>query len=364
MKLAWLSLAAAACLVATALAQPTKTPAQPPAPAAKTDDLYKAAPGPFTVKTIDESWHDAARNRDVPVRIYLPHAAPTKDAKPAAPEKFPVIVFSHGLGASRAHYGYFGEHMASWGYIVIAPTHAGSDTRGLIRGRERGKDEDGAVKPGGRLLGSLDDPDNLKDRPGDVSFVIDQLSSNAALRNVADTSKIGVAGHSFGAYTAMTIGGMVIDLPDAKAQSFRDERVKAVLPMSPEGPGTMGIHPGAWDKFGAPVLFLTGTRDYGQGERSATWRRAGFENVRTADDYLVTLNGATHMTFGNPAGPLVRGDANEKARNGALIDSLSAAFFDSYVRDDPKARDWLNAFFAAKHDDCTAEAKQPTDAKP
>jgi pimeloyl-ACP methyl ester carboxylesterase len=47
-----------------------------------------------------------------------------------------------------------------------------------------------------------------------------------------------------------------------------------------------------------PVLFMTGTRDYGQGARSADWRRAGFEHVSGVDDYLVTLNGAGHMTFG------------------------------------------------------------------
>ena len=43
------------------------------------------------------------------------------------------------------------------------------------------------------------------------------------------------------------------------------EEEPLVLPMSPEGHGIMGIHPGAWAHFAAPVLFLTGTRDYGQG---------------------------------------------------------------------------------------------------
>ena len=40
---------------------------------------------------LDLTVHDAARNRDIPVRIYLPANT--------APE--PVILFSHGLGGSR-----------------------------------------------------------------------------------------------------------------------------------------------------------------------------------------------------------------------------------------------------------------------
>src|SRR5262249_20153688 len=111
-----------------------------------TGRLDKAAAGPFGVRVIDEDWHDAKRKRDVPVRIYLPQATrkDAADAKghtegdSAADRKYPVIVFSHGLWASRTTYGYFGQHMASHGYIVVAPTHAGSDTADLINaGRHR-----------------------------------------------------------------------------------------------------------------------------------------------------------------------------------------------------------------------------------
>ena len=42
-------------------------------------------------------WHDVARNRDVPAKIYFP----TEGAGP-----FPVIIFSHGLGGTREGYEY------------------------------------------------------------------------------------------------------------------------------------------------------------------------------------------------------------------------------------------------------------------
>jgi predicted dienelactone hydrolase len=220
-----------------------------------------------------------------------------------------------------------------------------------------------------------------------VKFVIDEAARNALLKDLVDMERIGVAGHSFGAYTAMAIGGLTMDLPEGKARSLRDPRVKAVLPMSPEGPGTMGITAGSWDQFAVPVLFLTGTRDYGAGGRSAAWRRSGFDHVHGVDDYLVTLEGAGHMTFADLAGSAkyeadedkdgararlrerIRermleaaggndsADAAAQQKHVALIQSVCTAFFDAYVGGDGKAKDWLAAFATARHGDCQAEFK-------
>jgi predicted dienelactone hydrolase len=335
-------------------------------PEAAQSASYKPGKGPYALLTKDEDWRDEARNRTLPVRLYLPAPKPG--------EKLPVIIFSHGWGASRTSYGYFCEHLASEGYLVICPSHPGSDTASIPFGngtgtgdrqaklRERllnggggggGGDKKDPDKKDAKpehpkqegLMESIEDPDNLRNRPRDISFIIDQLDKQAATRDLADLSHIGVGGHSFGAYTAMAIGGMTVKLPDAQAQSFRDPRVKAVLPMSPEGRGTMGIETHAWDHFGAPVLFLTGTRDYGSGDRPASWRRQAFDAVSGVDDYLVTIEGAGHLTFAMPMG------------EAALIQSLGTAFLDAYLRQDAAAKIWLQAFFAAKHTDCTAEFK-------
>ncbi|MGH7293266.1 MAG: alpha/beta hydrolase family protein, partial [Myxococcota bacterium] len=275
-------------------------PAAPPAAGAPVESgLYKSEPGRWGVRIIDEQWKDEKRNRTVPVRIYLPQ----DKEELGGDEKRPVVIFSHGLGGSGANYAYFGKHMASHGYIVIAPTHPGSDTEqakewirthgGLFtnsaeKAKERREGEPaekgpepgagmmpGMTREGGWMMTTVSDPENLRNRPRDITFVIDQLATHAIIGPIVDMQKIGVAGHSFGAYTAMAIGGMTVDLADGKGRSFRDERVKAVLPMSPEGSGTMGIAAGAWEKFGVPALFLTGTKDYGSGARSAAWRREG-----------------------------------------------------------------------------------------
>jgi predicted dienelactone hydrolase len=49
---------------------------------------------------VDLTVHDAARNRDIPVRVYLPtNTAP-----------MPVILFSHGLDGSRSGSVFLGEN--------------------------------------------------------------------------------------------------------------------------------------------------------------------------------------------------------------------------------------------------------------
>ncbi|MGH7133730.1 MAG: alpha/beta fold hydrolase [Phycisphaerales bacterium] len=376
-RMAALALAAALGLAAPgeAFARQAEAPAAPPAAPASPAPVVdaRAKPGSLPVKVVDENWRDEARKRDVPVRIYMP--GPVEQDKS---RRYPVIVFSHGLWGSRQMYSYFGEHMASHGYIVVTPSHPGSDTASLMKaggGGEKPNNE------GGMLKAAISDPENLKNRPKDVSFVIDEIARHAKLKDVADLTRVGVAGHSFGAYTAMAAGGMTVDLPEAKGTSFRDERVKAVLPMSPEGPGTMGITDSSWDALAVPVLFLTGTKDYGEGQRPAEWRRAGFEHVQGVDAYLVTLAGAGHMTFGmggekdadSPTGALrerirerlaervgtglggAGSTAAEQQHHTEMIKALSLAFFDAYLRGDAEAKKWLAAYSMAKHSDCVAE---------
>ena len=48
----------------------------------------------------DLTVHDPSRDRDIPVRVYLPG-----DEKPG-----PIVLFSHGLGGSRAGSKFLGEH--------------------------------------------------------------------------------------------------------------------------------------------------------------------------------------------------------------------------------------------------------------
>ena len=74
-------------------------------------------PAAIPIIESSETWPDASRNRDVPVKIYRPSQA----------GRFPVIVFSHGIGEDRDSYGYLGREWASRGFLAVHVTHAGTD---------------------------------------------------------------------------------------------------------------------------------------------------------------------------------------------------------------------------------------------
>src|ERR1051325_6730647 len=69
-----------------------------------------------------ETWRDAARDRTGPVKIFVPRDA----------VRHPVIVFSHGLGATREAYEYLGNAWARAGFVTVCLQHAGTDA-GIYR---------------------------------------------------------------------------------------------------------------------------------------------------------------------------------------------------------------------------------------
>jgi len=72
--------------------------------------------------TSDQTFRDAARRRDIPVRIYEPAGAARG-----------LIMFSHGLGGTRESYRYLGEAWSAHGYRVVHVQHPGSDA-GIFAG--------------------------------------------------------------------------------------------------------------------------------------------------------------------------------------------------------------------------------------
>ena len=76
--------------------------------------------GAAQIVTHDFDWFDTARNRAVPVRLYLP-------AQTAPAQTLPLVMFSHGMGGSRRGYSYLGAYWASHGFTSLHLQHVGSD---------------------------------------------------------------------------------------------------------------------------------------------------------------------------------------------------------------------------------------------
>jgi predicted dienelactone hydrolase len=262
----------------------------------------------------------------VPVKIYYP-----KDGE----GPFPIIIFSHGLGGSREGYEYLGKQWASWGYVSVHVQHVGSDN---------------AVWQGARLAEIMSDMRkaaanlaNITNRPLDVSFAIDQMEKlnreGPVLRGKLDLKRIGVGGHSFGAYTTLAIAGETFPTLKGPGAIFLDSRVKAAMPMSAPVPGMKSRLDQAFGSIKMPCCHMTGTRDSSPiGDTKPEDRRLPFDHINGADQFLVTFNGGDHMIFSG------RGRLMAGAKDAAFqseIRMVSTAFWDAYLKDDAKAKAWL-----------------------
>jgi len=299
-----------------------------PVPAPAKDKIeYKKAPGPHEVGTILYDWQDAKRDRPVPVKIYYP-------ADLAAP--LPLIVFSHGLGGSREGYEYLGRHWASHGYISLHVQHIGSDDA-VWRGRDQ---------PMPSLREAAIRPENAVNRARDVSFVLDEMARlNGApglFQGRVNPERIGLAGHSFGANTALVAAGQVFILPGGQTIGFVEPRIKAAIPMSAPVPRSRNDLVRVFGAIAVPCLHMTGTLDDSPiGETKAADRRLPFDHIGGSDQYLVIFNGGDHMIFSGR--PRNAGGRDEKdALFQDLVRQATTAFWDAYLLGDARARTWLS----------------------
>jgi predicted dienelactone hydrolase len=284
---------------------------------------YKKATGPTEVEIIDLDWKDAKRSRDVPARLYLP-----KGTTP-----FPVIIFSHGLGGSRQGYAYLGKHWASHGYVVVHLQHKGSDDA-VWKGSTQAM---AAMKKAAR------DPANIRNRPLDVTFALDtleKLNKEGNLKGRLNLEKVGMAGHSFGAYTTLAVAGQTFVLPLGKSVSMGEPRIKAAIAMSPNAPARKTELQKSFGSIKVPIYHLTGTRDDGVGITDAKPgdRRVPYDNIKGVSQYLLVLTDGDHMVF---SGARRAGQGKKDALFHDLIRMSTTAFWDAHLKNDNKALAWL-----------------------
>jgi predicted dienelactone hydrolase len=288
--------------------------------AAEYDPL--ALPNAFQGQTLELAVQDSARQREIPVKVYLPDSH-----QPA-----PVVLFSHGLGGTREGSAYLGKHWSGRGYVAVFLQHPGSDDSVW-------RDEAASKRMG--AMQQAASAQNLLLRVRDVPAVLDRLAawnaeSGHALAGRLDLEHVGMSGHSFGAVTTQSVSGQSAP---AIGPRFTDPRIKAAIPMSPSSPRRGNVQT-AFSSVTIPWLLMTGTKDTAPiGDQTVESRLAVFSALPPGDKYELVLDKAEHSAFSDRALP---GDSEPRNPNHhRAILALSTAFWDAYLRRDPAAKAWL-----------------------
>jgi predicted dienelactone hydrolase len=280
------------------------------------------------IETLDMTIPDASRQREIPIRCYLPSSQ--ADAKGAP---YPVLLFSHGLGGSRAGSAYLGKHWASRGYVAVFLQHPGSDESVW---------KDQPLLSRMSALREAASTKNFMLRAQDVKVVLDQLElwsidPDHALHGRMDTKKVGMSGHSFGGQTTQAVSGQSFPLA---GQRLTDKRITAAIVMSPSAPERGSIDQ-AFGSVSIPWMLMTGTHDTAAvGTQTPESRRRVFPALSPGEKFELVLDRAEHSAFTDRALPGDREPRNPNHHRAIL--ALSTSFWDAYLKGDAAAKYWLN----------------------
>jgi predicted dienelactone hydrolase len=302
---------------------PVLAPAKPlnASPAALAQ-LYGIKPGPFEVSKIDGvSLPETETRRAITMNLYFPDQG----------EGFPLLLFSHGNWSNRNSYDQVINHWVSQGYVVIAPDHL--DCCSMVSGILN------SVRYGQYGL--------INERVKDFKVIMQALPEIAALAprfdGKSDPSRIALTGHSFGAFTAQQFGGAAAFEPDSETyiDAF-DERIKAIVALSPPGPMFDTITDESWLQLRSPTLVTTGTWDV-QPAFWPDWRMhlMSHQQAHEGQQYALVVDGADHY-LGNL---ICRLEREETPQGDALtmVNSVSTAFLDSYLKNKADAQAYLQS---------------------
>lgn len=261
--------------------------------------------------------------RVVPYKIYFPVAHGLTH--------LPVVIWSHGLGGSADGAAYLARFLAGHGYVVVHPTHAGTDSS-LWEG-----------KPGHPwdVIRATPIPESAtRARAEDISFLIDSLEAIAreqdGMDGKMDLTRIGMSGHSFGAWTSQVVAGQ------RSAFGRPDPRITAAIAYSMMPSDEISAFPDPYAGLCKPTFFMTGTQDDSPTARWGYERRLEvFERSAAPENHLLVLEGGDHMVFAGSRGQL--GSYEAMNRHKDVIRIAALAFWDMYLKQDDAARAWLTA---------------------
>lgn len=126
---------------------------------------------------------------------------------------FPLILFSHGYGGFNTLNSHLCCHLASHGYIVVAPNHAGNTIMDIMSYTNKTEQEMTNIETQVFL-----------NRPKDILFLIDCIFEDKTpiSSDLVKKDHIGAAGHSYGGWTILMA-------------TSQDEHISTVLPIASAG---------------------------------------------------------------------------------------------------------------------------------
>lgn len=272
----------------------------------------------------DSVWYDSARNRPIPVRIYFPRQA----------ECAPVILFSHGIGASIESCDYLANVWASQGFVCVLVQHPGSDEN-IWKGKIRILNE---------FRDAFEHNWSSRTRTEDLRFALNCLEQLAQtdqrFASRIDFNRVGIGGIDLGALASLLMAGQI---PPDHGLSLHDSRVKAVLALSPPVHAMNISFREMYRPISAPTLFITGTKDDGIiGSTKAGHRRIPFDAMDHNQRYLITLEGADHRVYGGRVFSFLAARNDEKFQ--AAIVRSSTCFWQAFLQNDPAAMQAMNTY--------------------
>lgn len=280
-----------------------------------------ARPG-FQVGVKNMTWTAPDGSFQVRARAYYP-ADKT--------EKSPVVIFSHGLGASGERFDYLGTSWAQRGIASIFLSHPASDET-----HWRGK-----LRPMNQMKEIYKKYWSARDRALMVRFALDRLDEMAGRPGTVaerlDLARVGVAGNDLGALAALLVAGQ---LPPDNGPSLADSRVVAVIAFSP--PVYCSPDRGQIVYAGVKIPFISfaGTNDDGVvGMTKAPQRRIPFDSMTGNPRYHVTLQGGDHMVYSGHISSIKKGNDPPYQRS---IRDISTIFWAAYLLGDERALGVLN----------------------
>lgn len=320
---------------------------QPALDCSMSRELCRYQTNSYSVKVMDGvSVTSTVTGRQVPLLIRYPTDAPGKRG---------VVLVSHGGGYNESGHktsAEWGNTLAAHGFVAIHMAHV--DLKGGGEGKilcMLGSVPESECLPSDRDTEERPFLDTAVARPYDAKAVLDDLPRLAARLEdegvQLDASRVAAAGWSAGSQIGLVLAGAARQLtPSVPDFTITDDRIKASIALSPQGPDHSGYTQTSFAAITGPVLVMTGTNDQKDGVPDLTGAVR-----RQAYDLLSGGTGAHYMLYSTlPVGTGAHGSYNlgdvssSDPRLVQLSEALSMtalAFLDAYLLDREEARAWL-----------------------